>query len=178
MTIRTKFGNASLSKKGYYVIHSREFGNRGKKLHRLIWEDFYGCKIPEGYVIHHKNNIKTDNCILNLQLMREYDHNSLHNKGENHHYYGKNIPDQVKKKMSEAQKGRKLPEETKLKISNSKNTTGYFRVSKIKCKECKQGYTWRYRYSTKDGRKVLESTDINKLKQKVLENGLPWKQLD
>lgn len=88
-TLHTKFGNAKLYSDGYYMITSGKEGNHCKKLHRLIWEDFYGCKVPEGYIIHHKNGNKTDNCILNLQLMRKGKHNSLHVCGENHPRYGK-----------------------------------------------------------------------------------------
>ena len=66
--LHTKFGNAKINCRGYLAITSRKEGNNAKKLHRLMWEDFYG-EIPEGYVIHHKNGNKLDNCILNLQLM-------------------------------------------------------------------------------------------------------------
>lgn len=87
--IHTKFGTATIVK-GYYVIKTRKEGNHNKFLHRLIWEDFYDCEVPKGYVIHHRNHIKTDNCILNLQLMRHSDHNTLHNTGntgeKNHNY--------------------------------------------------------------------------------------------
>ncbi len=87
MSIKTKYGTAIIGSGGYYEIKSRKEGNRGKKLHRLIWEDFYGCKIPDGYVIHHRNHIKTDNCVLNLQLMHNSDHSKLHSNGENNSNY-------------------------------------------------------------------------------------------
>jgi hypothetical protein len=79
-TLHTKFGTAKINTSGHYLITSNKEGNHGKYLHRLIWEDFYGCEVPEGYVIHHRNHIKTDNCILNLQLMSKADHNKLHHK--------------------------------------------------------------------------------------------------
>lgn len=60
-SIITKFGIATLDDNGYYWITSRKEGNHLKFLHRLIWEDFYGFKIPKGFHIHHKNGIKTDN---------------------------------------------------------------------------------------------------------------------
>jgi len=180
MAIKTKFGNISKDRKGYYIIHSNEFGNRGKKLHRLIWEDFYGCEIPKGYVIHHKNGLKTDNCILNLQLMSEFDHNKLHNTGQNHPMYGKHHTESAKKKMSIANKGQKHKLESKISISKSKkNSTGYFRVSKVKTSNYKQGFAWVYRYVDSDGkRKTLTSTNIDKLNQKVIERGLEWIELN
>lgn len=97
--LHTKFGTAKINKKGHYQITSRKEGNGGKLLHRLIFEEFYG-EIPEGFDIHHKNGIKTDNCILNLQLMRHGKHSSLHNKD-------KIISKKTRQKMSESQKGEK-----------------------------------------------------------------------
>lgn len=37
-------------------------------LHRLVWESFI-CEIPTGFCIDHKNTIKTDNRLTNLQLL-------------------------------------------------------------------------------------------------------------
>lgn len=128
--MKTKWGNAILTKQGYYQISERKCGYHNKMLHRLIWEDFYGCEVPEGYVIHHRNHIKTDNCILNLQLMRVSDHRKLHMCGENNPNYGNpnnyTHSDETKRKMSESHKGRLSPmdgkhhsDKTKKKISKS-----------------------------------------------------------
>lgn len=138
-TIKTKYGTASLNDYGYYRIHSNEKGNRGKYLHRLIFEDFYG-EIPKGFFIHHKNGNPKDNCILNLQMLRNKDHSALHKpseetkrkmseaqKGEKCWIYGKHHSAETKHKISIANTGenhwnysKTLSEETKLKISNSK----------------------------------------------------------
>ena len=107
-TLHTKFGTAKLRKDGYYVISAGS--NQNKMLHRLIWEDFWSCEIPDGYVIHHRNHIKTDNCILNLQLMERMEHNKLHGSSED-----------TKLKISDAHIGKSLSEETKRKISESHN---------------------------------------------------------
>ncbi len=48
-------------------------------VHRLIWEENYG-KIPEGYVIHHKNFNKKDNRLCNLQRVTYKEHKRLHKK--------------------------------------------------------------------------------------------------
>ncbi len=164
-TIQTKFGRASLSSYGYYVIHTHN-ENRGKMLHRLIWESFYGEKIPEGYVIHHKNGDKTDNCILNLQLLRREAHNSLHHSGENHPLYGKKMSEDSCKKMSESK-------------TNLMNTTGYFGVTKLNDSHYSQGYRWGYHYKDENGtRRFISSVSLEKLKQKVLDLGFEWRVLD
>ena len=141
-TIQTKYGAASINDHGYYRIHSNEKGNRGKYLHRLIFEDFYG-EIPKGFFVHHKNENPLDNCILNLQLLRNKDHSALHKpseetkrkmseaqKGEKSWIYGKHHSNETKQKIREANQGencywygKQRSEETKQKISESKQGT-------------------------------------------------------
>ena len=77
-TLHTKWGTANVGAKGYYFISSGKEGNNQKKLHRLIYEDFYG-DVPSNYIIHHKNGNKLDNCILNLQIMSKFEHDNLNN---------------------------------------------------------------------------------------------------
>lgn len=150
--LHTKWGSARISHDGYYVISSRVEGNRGKKLHRLIYEDFWGVKLPKEISIHHKDGNKLNNCILNLEAMYNTHHAKLHHKDK------------------------KLKLSHKLKMSRAKNTSGYFRVYKKKVKTLKQGYYWVYRYiDENDGkRKDILSKTIEELEKKVLEKGLKW----
>ena len=139
---------------GYYSIRTRDKGKHGKSLHRLIFEDFYG-EIPRDYHIHHKDGNRSNNCILNLQLIRKDKHNSLHKKNIV-------LSDNHKSKISKT-------------TSKSKNTTGYYRVQKHKKKECKQGFIYKYRYFDENNkRKSISSVSIDKLKEKVLAKGLEW----
>ena len=55
-------------KTGYYLCHD-ESGS-GTRLHRDVWE-FYNCKIPNGYEVHHKDHDKSNNDIENLQLLEK-----------------------------------------------------------------------------------------------------------
>ncbi|KKL67266.1 hypothetical protein LCGC14_2136700, partial [marine sediment metagenome] len=55
--------------------------NDGKKNtfeHSFIYGQFNKCKIPSGYVIHHKDKVSLNNSIDNLELMLKDDHDSLH----------------------------------------------------------------------------------------------------
>lgn len=45
--------------------------------HRKVWLDS-GKSIPDGYVVHHKNHIKTDNRLVNLEVMSLSDHSGFH----------------------------------------------------------------------------------------------------
>ena len=47
--------------------------------HRFVWMLNHG-KIPEGYVIHHKNGDKLDNRIENLECVKDSEHRQLHGR--------------------------------------------------------------------------------------------------
>ena len=137
--MKTKFGNATIVDDRYYQITSGSQGNLLKYLHILIWEDYYGKKRPDGYVIHHINGNKTDNRIQNLQCVKSTIHLKFHNTGEKAHlygispekhpmygrtgeknpFYGKKHSEKSLELMRKAKKGKKLSEECKEKISKS-----------------------------------------------------------
>ena len=98
--MKTKFGNAEVWGNGYYYITSSAEGNFKQLLHRLVFEDFYGT-IPKGCVIHHKDGNKTNNCIMNLQLLTESEHHRQHSTGENNAFYGRKHSEETKKKIRE-----------------------------------------------------------------------------
>ena len=98
-------------------------------------------------------------------------------KGKNNPNYGKTMSEEQKKKISEAKKGKKRSEKDKMKISKAQNSTGYYGVTKIKRKTCKQGFTWRYQYYEDGKQKSIESVDIWELEQKVRNKGLIWRCL-
>lgn len=103
MTIKTKYGTAYLDR-GYYTISSSKEGNRGKKLHRLIYEDYYNTTIPKGMHIHHIDGNTTNNNPINLEMISGSEHNKRHNKGaksgEDNHMYGKKHSNETKNNIS------------------------------------------------------------------------------
>ena len=188
--IKTEYGIASLDRQGYYQITTSKEGNKGKKLHRLIWEDFYNKKIPDGYVIHHLNGDKTDNRIQNLQCVERSKHIAFHNK---------NISDETRKKRSESKKGvknpnygkkasyetrRKMSESSKMphtdehneNVSRAKNTTGYYRVSKRVYNTGK--VQWRYSYYEDGKTHEIAKNSLSELEEVVKGKGLKWKKFD
>lgn len=48
-----------------------------KRANRLVWETFVG-EIPKGYDVHHKNHIRTDNRVENLELILLSEHIKEH----------------------------------------------------------------------------------------------------
>ena len=148
--VQTKFGTATICNDGYYRISSRKEGNNGKKLSRLVFEDFYNIELPTNVQIHHVDGNKTNDNIWNLIPLSANEHTTLHNIQEPH------------------------SETTKLNISKSKTTSGFFRVSKQPFKESVMGYRWEYRVMINGNTIALVSARLVDLKEKVLANGFDW----
>ena len=150
-SLTTKFGTAHIHQ-GYWTIRTRKEGNRDKRLHRLIYEDYHNCTLLPHAIIHHKDGNKLNNCIDNLEVLTKEEHQKIHAIGK------------------------VTPYETQLKQSISQNnSSGYFRVSKKKCGTCTYGFIYQYRYYDETGKRhVIASVDLDKLKEKVLKEDLPW----
>ena len=149
--IVTKFGNAKINQDGYYEITSTKEGNYDKLLHRLIYMDYYDVDLPREIHVHHKNGLKTDNRIENLEAINCSDHCRLHRAGVS------------------------LTPEWRRNLSRSRSSTNVFRVTKQKDKSCKQGFLYAYQYYDEDNRRhMIKSTKIENLRDKVLDRGLEW----
>ena len=72
--LKNKYIN-SIGKKGYIVINI--LNERQYHVHRIIWECVNG-EIPKGYDVHHINENKLDNRIINLELIEHGNHKSKH----------------------------------------------------------------------------------------------------
>lgn len=133
----TKYGLVHKDHQGYW------YTGDNKRLHRLIWEDFYGQKIPDGFEIHHIDMDRENNNISNLMLLSREDHIKLH-------------------------------EQTRFE---KQTTTGIRGVTRKACPRCKQGFSYHYVYRENGKQKAITSTNLKKLKQKVLARNLPWTEL-
>ena len=151
-SIDTEFGKGYLNRGYRYVNKS--------PLHHLVWEKYYGKKVPKGYHIHHKDENKTNNDINNLELMTASDHMKLHMSKRNIPHYGKE---------------RKLDD--KIAISKSRNSIGFFRVTKQYSDNYKQGFRYIYKYYKNGKQKSISSVSIDKLREKVLSKNLEWKKI-
>lgn len=146
--------------KGYLKVALCKNGKQKSfQIHRLVYETFVG-KISDGMQCNHINEVKTDNRLININLMTPK---------ENSNWGTRN------KRMAEAKKGMKLSEETKNKMKNHPNKSkiilqidlndniiadfpslceverqfGYEKASVSRCCLGKQktsyGYKWKYK---------------------------------
>ena len=78
-------GGKRLTKYGYILIYSPSHPTVSKNNkyvfeHRLIMEKHLGRYLKSEEVIHHKNSLRNDNRLENLELMNNGKHSTLHGK--------------------------------------------------------------------------------------------------
>lgn len=70
-------GGKYTGKDGY--VHIRIIAEKKYvREHQLVMEEHIGRKLKKGEVVHHRNGIKTDNRLTNLQLLTISEHKRIH----------------------------------------------------------------------------------------------------
>lgn len=77
-------GHEKMGKDGYIKVYYPDHPFASKdgyvRKHRLIMEQHIGRYLTKDEVVHHKNHVKNDNRISNLELMTAKQHSALHMK--------------------------------------------------------------------------------------------------
>lgn len=107
----------SNTRKGYVRIR---YNGRYVFLHRIVAESFLG-KPTGNEQVNHKNGIKTDNRLENLEWVTPSENlkHSYEKLGRKAAFYGKEMPGWIRKRISESLKGRKMSETWRKKNSES-----------------------------------------------------------
>ena len=69
--LKQKPNKGKKSNNGYLMISVRQFGQSGQKfytVHKFVYECYHGV-IPDGMQVDHKNDLREDNRLCNLQLL-------------------------------------------------------------------------------------------------------------
>ena len=71
-----------IDKSGYILIHFPDHPNASSdgyvREHRILMENFLGRYLKKIEVVHHKNHIKHDNRLQNLELLKVGEHERIH----------------------------------------------------------------------------------------------------
>jgi hypothetical protein len=114
--------------KGYLVVRlMKDKKSHTKTIHRLVLQTYNPIDNPHLYHSHHKNGIRSDNHLENLEWVLAEEHMREHKRnvseetrrknGEAHR--GKVLSEETKRKLSEANKGKVFSEETRRKLSEA-----------------------------------------------------------
>lgn len=90
-------GGRKIDVYGYVLVKLRNYrhcNNQGYVFeHRYIYEQYHKCCLLPWIVIHHKNEIRNDNRIENLEPMTHKEHHRLHKLGKS--YVKKDMSDRI-----------------------------------------------------------------------------------
>ena len=119
------------NEKGYLIVGLHKNKKKHTKtINRLVMETYNPIENDNLYHSHHKNEIKSDNHLENLEWVLVEEHLREHKQ---------NVSEETRRKMSEAHKGKVLSEEHRRKMSESHKGKELSEETKGKLSERKMG---------------------------------------
>jgi len=159
-----------LDRKGYPIVYLSKNGkDRHPRVHKLVMEVFV-APMPKGYTVNHKNGIKTDNHLGNLEYMTP-SQNSLHAQHDLEHY-----------KVTAKLTNEKVIEILSILATgvDCRKVAKMFSVCDNTINEIKNGNTWKWiprpDMSKTKNRSKLSAQDRTEIR-KLLNQGVPQKDI-
>ncbi len=108
--INGKISKKYINNRNYKIIYLYKNGKGYSRcIHILVYETFNNYKLKKDECVHHKNKIKENNYLNNLEMMNKKEHIKLHSKNENNGMFGKNHTECVKNKIKKKRGLQKAP---------------------------------------------------------------------
>lgn len=133
----------------FFLCRSKDDHIR-RYMHILVWEVFNG-PIPKGYVVHHKDHNRHNNCIDNLELLTDSEHKKRHSTEDYESKKEKMLRHSVKSHLRPivqyTLEGEFVAEYTSIKEAASKNKINQSNISKacIGINKTAGGFIWKYK---------------------------------
>ena len=138
--------------KSGYVYY--KIGGRHRSENRLILETYRPIENAHLYHAHHENRVRDDNRLENLEWKLIKDHLSEHKR---------NVSEETRRKLSEANRGKVFSEETKRKLSESQKGRVFSEETRRRMSEAKKGKNHKP-FSEETRRKLSEAKKGKKRK--------------
>ncbi len=147
--------------------------------HEKYWIKFYNTFKDK----KHYNLTEGGEGVVGFKYSDEYKKKKSESMlGEKNHFFGKKHSDETKKIISQKNKGLNKgiskTKESNIKrsksISKKRNKYGFYRLTKKKDKQAKQGFRWLYQYVENGKRREISSTNFFELEKKVKAKSLEW----
>ena len=152
--ITDQFGNVQKTK----IYQGRSYFKSVAVYQIQMWTN-YGWRDTKIWAIHHLDENKENDSILNLTFLTHSEHAKLHMKGnkrneetckkisnsmkgKNHPFYGKHHSEEIKQKISKSMKGKHRSEETRKKMSDTNKGKHLSEETLKKISESKKGKHW------------------------------------
>lgn len=121
-----------------YFLCGFYFQRKGIRLHRLVYEDYFG-EIPSKHHVHHKDGNRANNDPQNLELMQASQHMSMHMNTEERKAYGRMHIERIRPKAIEWHKSKAGKEWHQKHYKNVTAKAIYKKIAKS-CQTCGKLY--------------------------------------